>query len=238
MRSSRNWHGASLGQKLAAAAGLVFLHAPVWVIVLLIAGLILSVVFHKKISLIRVCLQGSALAWIIMLLLLQRPNAWSKIWIFLLPLVILWAVAGIFGLLGLFRMKAVPIPAILLAVLMAAAGYHAITLLPQLPGLWHFLGDEESAVLFVKSGMTSADGLVVAPPDDAPVWYYAERHGISEALSRADESDQWYVLVNPGEGQTTASVMEERGPEVRNSLACEPMDDFGKIIVYKCRETP
>ena len=34
MRSRRDWHGASLGQKLAAAAGLVFLHAPVWVIVL------------------------------------------------------------------------------------------------------------------------------------------------------------------------------------------------------------
>lgn len=34
MRSRRNWNGASLGQKLAAAAGLVFLHAPVWVIVL------------------------------------------------------------------------------------------------------------------------------------------------------------------------------------------------------------
>ncbi|MCJ7451085.1 MAG: ABC transporter permease [Steroidobacteraceae bacterium] len=34
MRSRRNWNGASLGQKLAAAAGLAFLHAPVWVIVL------------------------------------------------------------------------------------------------------------------------------------------------------------------------------------------------------------
>jgi len=34
MRSRRDWNGASLGQKLAAAAGLVFLHAPVWVIVL------------------------------------------------------------------------------------------------------------------------------------------------------------------------------------------------------------
>jgi putative spermidine/putrescine transport system permease protein len=34
MRSRRDWNGASLGQKLAAAAGLLFLHAPVWVIVL------------------------------------------------------------------------------------------------------------------------------------------------------------------------------------------------------------
>jgi putative spermidine/putrescine transport system permease protein len=34
MRSRRDWNGASLGQKLAAAAGLVFLHAPVLVIVL------------------------------------------------------------------------------------------------------------------------------------------------------------------------------------------------------------
>jgi putative spermidine/putrescine transport system permease protein len=34
MRSRKDWNGASFGQKLAAAAGLVFLHAPVWVIVL------------------------------------------------------------------------------------------------------------------------------------------------------------------------------------------------------------
>jgi putative spermidine/putrescine transport system permease protein len=34
MRSRRDWNRATLGQRLAAAAGLVFLHAPVWVIVL------------------------------------------------------------------------------------------------------------------------------------------------------------------------------------------------------------
>jgi len=34
MRSRKDWNGASFGQKLAATAGLVFLHAPVWVIVL------------------------------------------------------------------------------------------------------------------------------------------------------------------------------------------------------------
>lgn len=34
MRSRKDWNGASPGQKLAAAAGLLFLHAPVWVIVL------------------------------------------------------------------------------------------------------------------------------------------------------------------------------------------------------------
>ena len=33
-RRHRDWNGASLGSKLAAAAGLVFLHSPVWVIVL------------------------------------------------------------------------------------------------------------------------------------------------------------------------------------------------------------
>jgi len=34
MRSSRDWNRASLGQRIAAFAGLVFLHLPVWVIVL------------------------------------------------------------------------------------------------------------------------------------------------------------------------------------------------------------
>ena len=34
MRSKSRWGGASTGLKIAAAAGLVFLHLPVWVIVL------------------------------------------------------------------------------------------------------------------------------------------------------------------------------------------------------------
>ncbi len=34
MRSRRNWNDASTGQKLAALAGLAFLHLPVWIIVL------------------------------------------------------------------------------------------------------------------------------------------------------------------------------------------------------------
>ena len=34
MRSRKHWQGASFGQKLAAAAGLLFLHFPVWVIVI------------------------------------------------------------------------------------------------------------------------------------------------------------------------------------------------------------
>ena len=211
---------------------------PGWAVILVIAGWILSLVFHKKFPSIRFPLQVAALLWIVVLLLVQRPNAWSKVWMFLLPMVILWAAAGVFGLLGLLKIKTITLPSILLPIFLIFVGYHTASLVPQLPELWQNKGDEESAVLFVKADREAEDGLVVAPPDDAPVWYYAERHGISDALSHVELSPQWYVLVNPGEGQTTNSVMAERGPLLVNPLACVKLKTFGKLTLYKCRETP
>jgi 4-amino-4-deoxy-L-arabinose transferase-like glycosyltransferase len=238
--ASVSWSGflETLVQRLRETWSEWTFRVPGWLIILVITGWILSLLLHRKISTTRVPLQLASAVWIVALLVIQRPNAWSKVWMFLLPLVILWAAAGIFGSLGLLKIKKIPLPAILLLLVLAFVGYNASTLLPQLPVLWQAKGDEESAVLFVKADMEGEDGLVVAPPDDAPVWYYAERYGISNALARADVSIQWYVLVNPDEGQTPDSVMEDRGPEGIDAIACVQLNTFGKIVVYQCQETP
>lgn len=208
---------------------------PVLIVSLLVAGWTLSLLFHKKISSTRVPLHLASALWIIILLIIQRPNAWSKVWVFLLPLVLLWAAAGIAGVLGLVKVKSVPLSALVVGLLFFAAAWRAAWLLPQLPELWAVHGDEENAVLFAESQLEAGDELVVAPPDDASVWYYAELHGLSAVLYQPESVfDRLFVFVNPDEGQTPASVMDERGPGQDSVSLCNLLQTFGKIQIFEC----
>lgn len=212
---------------------------PPTILLLLAAGWTLSLLLHKKISPTRLPLQAAAAVWILVLLLVQRPNAWSKVWVFLQPLMILWAAAGIFGLLGLVKVKNIRLSALAVLLLAAAVTWHSARLARELPGLWAARGDEENAVLFVQTRLAGRDKLVVSPPDDAPVWYYAERHGLHDSVFQRDSAfDRLFVLVNPDEGQTPASVIAGRGPQLEESPACSLLETIGKLQVFECKANP
>ena len=209
------------------------------VVALLAAGLTLSLLLHKKISSTRVPLQAAAATWILLLLVVQRPNAWSKVWVFLLPLALLWAAAGLLGWAGKHTWKSLPISSVLVLLAILPFAWRAAHLAPELPDLWAMRGDEENAVLFVQEHLQGADFLVVAPPDDAPVWYYAELHGLRERVyGGASAFDRLFVLVNPAEGQTPATVLAERGPALSEPPSCEKLEEIGKIHIFVCRVNP
>ena len=111
-------------------------------------------------------------------------------------------------------------------------------LAPQLPAAWAARGDEEAAVLFVQSQLQEGDLIVVASPDDAPVWYYSELHGIPDARFdiRNPAFERTLVLVDPVEGQTPASVIAERGPDptLLDVESCNLLGSFGKMQVFVC----
>lgn len=215
---------------------------PSVVIILLVAGLFMSLFFHRRISSIRIPLQLAALLWIMILLLVQRPNAWSKVWFFLQPLILIWAAGGIIGLLGKVRLQFLhnlPLAALVLVVALLGGIRQAALLVPQLPGLWAIRGDEEKTVLFVQSQLQEEDMILVAPPDDAPVWYYSELHGIPDARfdTQASAFGRALVIVDAEAGQTPASVIAERGPE-STDLDVESarlLDTFGKLQVFELR---
>jgi len=206
----------------------------------LAAGWILSIVFHRRLSTTRVPLQYAALLWITALIIIQRPNAWAKVWLFLLPLMLVWATAGAVGVLEKVRpkfLRSLPLAVIVVGLALLAGIQHAAWLVPQLPELWAGRGGEEKAVLFVQGQLQENDLIIVAPPDDAAVWYYSELHGIMNthfdpkmAFGRA------LVLVDPGEVQTPASVISERGPDpsLVDIGSCHLLDTFDKILVFEC----
>jgi hypothetical protein len=209
-------------------------------IIILVVGWTLAIVFHRKISSFRLPLQLAALAWIIVMLLIQRPNAWSKVWVFLQPLMLLWAAAGIFALLGKVRLglarRFSPAP-LALGLLLVAGLWQAVRLVPQLPSLWAIQGQEERAVLFVQPRLQPADRIVVAPTADAAVWYYSYLHGIPDShFDRSDGSfSRAFVLVNLAEAQTPSSVIADRGPalELFEIASANLLETFGSLQVYE-----
>jgi len=185
-------------------------------------------------------LQIAALLWIVALLLIQRPNAWTKVWVFLQPLMLLWAAAGIFGLVQKIRFgpsRRLSLSMAAFGVILAAGIWQAIRLAPQLPELWAEKGQEETAVLFIRDQMQEDDWVVVAPTLDAPVWYYSELHGIPDGYfnSRSSDFQRLIVLVNPAEGQTLDSVISQRGPALQDldSGSAHLMGTFGSLQVFE-----
>ncbi len=213
---------------------------PPAVILLLAAGWTLSLVLHHRLSNTRIPLHLAALLWIVVLLIVQRPNAWSKVWVFLQPLMLIWAAAGTLGLLRKIRLnfgRGVPLAAVVFGLALLAGLWRATRLAPELPELWAARGDEERAVLFVQSQLQAGDLIVVSPPDDAPVWYYSELHGIPDVHFDVETAfERALVLVDPVEGQTPASVVVERGPDpaLLSVESCSLLETFGKIQVFDC----
>jgi hypothetical protein len=213
---------------------------PLFMVILLAAGWILSLIFHQRLSTTRVPLQLAALLWIAALIIIQRPNAWPKVWLFLLPLMLLWAAAGTVGLLEKIRFKflrGLPLAVLVIGLALLAGIQHAAWLAPQLTNLWAGRGGEENAVLFVQGQLQDADLIIVAPPDDAAVWYYSELHGIM--MSHFDPHmafNRALVLVDTVEGQTPASVISQRGPDpaLVDVGSCRQLDTFDKILVFEC----
>ncbi|HTX92051.1 MAG TPA: glycosyltransferase family 39 protein [Anaerolineales bacterium] len=190
---------------------------PLVILLVLGIGIILSLAFHRKLSTSRVPLQLAALLAISALLIVQRPNAWSKVWVFLQPLLLIWAAAGTVGLLREIRLKfarnislaAVVVGAIFLAGLVGAA-----RIAPGLPGRWAAIGDVEATTIYLKGQLQANDYVVVDWPDDAPLWFYFLLHGIkNQHLDKNIPFTRALVLVEPVNGQTLESVIADRGPD-------------------------
>ena len=194
------------------------LHVPTEIVILFVIGWVSSLVFHRKIASARIPLQLAALVWFVILILLKRPNAEARFWSFLMPLILIWASAGTFGLLQKIRLKfvsGIPLAGPVFGLMVIYGFWHASWLMPQFPALWAGHGKQEDVVLFVQSRLKPDDLIVVSSPDDAPVWYYSDLHGIPEAFFDINKSDfkRTLVLVDKQWNQTLEWVLADRGPD-------------------------
>jgi len=210
---------------------------PITILILLEIGWVLSLVFHARIAKARIPLQLAALLWISAQLLIQRPNAEARFWSFLMPLFLMWAAAGIFGFLQKVRVKGVSLAAPVIGLLLVYGFWYSSWLLPQLPVLWAGRAKQEEAVLFIQSQLQQNDMIVVSSPDDAPVWYYSDYHGLPEKYFNNKNASfkRAVVLVDTQWDQTLQWVLDDRGPapEQLNIASAHLLKSIGTIQVFE-----
>lgn len=190
---------------------------PDWVTIIAICGLLASFFVPKLPKNRRMPLILAGLLWIGTALIVQRVAPWPRIWLFLLPLFVIWISAGIIGLFDLFASRIsygdyfmMGLVSILI-ILPLAAGF--VRSYSQYSQKLHSTGEVEQVAEFLEGYIHPDDVVVVTSPDTIVLKYYLRRYGVSQEvteLTKGKGFDTALVVVNLAHGQTIDYVLDRR----------------------------
>jgi uncharacterized membrane protein len=190
---------------------------PGYISLLALLGFIVSFFYPKTPQNRRVPLIAAGLLWIGTTLIVQRVAPWPRIWLFLLPLFIIWISAGLVGLIDLI-FKRLPnllfirewLTALLIILPLLAGFARGYT---QYSQKLQSQGETEEIANFLTDYLKPKDVVVVTSPDTIVLKYYLMRNDLSEEfteLRKDKDFDHALVVVNKALGQTLGYVLERR----------------------------
>lgn len=193
---------------------------PVWIAWLLAAGVVLSVALHWKAQKNKIPLQIAAMIALELIFVVQRPNAWSRTWTYLLPLVLTWAAAGwvmltkvVFSTKWFDRSKVKqPLPVVLLAAsLLAIFLLGSIHLAKNLQYVRGEIGQEESVTLALAKCIADDDMVLTSINYGPAFWYYFDRYGLPmNTIINLREHTGWqrvFFVVDSRENESYVALM-------------------------------
>ncbi|MHC1772007.1 MAG: glycosyltransferase family 39 protein [Flexilinea sp.] len=193
---------------------------PSYVWIALFLGNLIILCFHRSNSSARIPLQLAFLLWLPPVILYQRPNLWPRTQIYLWVPIIMWGAAGIIFAISQISKKFLPdrenfIVRLLISILILT------TAIPQFRtaiSISKVVSNHESAIRRIMQDSLEGVLIVVAPEDDASMWYYADRYDLPKSLfDRNRPFSTVYVYANPinegfEEPRTIDDVINRYGP--------------------------
>jgi hypothetical protein len=214
---------------------------------LFLAGVILSQVFHRRLSKTRLPLALPIFLWCGFLVTAQQVAPWPRIWLFLLPVFFIWAAAGLIGLAG-------HVSALKTAGHSRAASWAAVASALVLTGLITFqvlqlqtpnisretgaYGDTLPAAEFLKSYLLPGDTVIVTLPSNYPLRYYFALNDIPADYFYHRKSGPSFqraiVVVNQLFGQNLADVIQQASvQDYLNPAAGKLIQDYKGVLLYE-----
>jgi len=180
-------------------------------------GWVIGLVFHAQLSRLPIPLQAG-LVILPVIVFIQRPNPWARIWLFLVPLMLIWSAAGVTYLLEVVsRLFKNPMRAQrgLLALLSVTLLAGTVVYVAQRAPLGERrFGGVEQSLRFIQPQLQSGDLVIITAPEDAPLWYYFYQYNLPREMLRRDiPFRRAFVLVSIAHQQTLEQVIRERGPD-------------------------
>jgi len=203
---------------LAATWAQWHMDVPAWLAALLAVGAIMSLIWHRRIAAIRLPLLSGVLAWCLPVVGLQRVTPFPRVWLFVLPLYLGLAVAGVGHICsrieakrpgwGCFLSSAAGILLVLYlgtnALLRQSIYYSEET------GTFR---DGEVVTAFLKGNLGRDDRVLVLPPADGVLTYHftVERMPLTLLNSDLDTASRIVVVTCKPERQSLEEVTAAAG---------------------------
>jgi hypothetical protein len=234
---------------------------PLALTLILALGFFLSLALHWRIQATRWPLPLVLSAWITLLLLTRRPDAYDRFWSWLITPILLWAAAGIVETTRNLTFIPRPspkgrgarsegesirpatqaagnlFPAILTGLAVLGLATSLAVSIPTFPEKWTKMGNPEASALYLKDNLQPGDAVLAGYPNNAPLWYYLSLYGVPETAWQArDDFSRAYVLVAANqENQSLKSVIKsyKLDPAAFALERAEGLMRYGQILIYR-----
>ena len=209
--------------------------------ILLAMGFLLSILLSRSIASDKVPLQLAAFVFITIELAIHRPNPWSRIWQFILPLYLIWAAAGWLAFINRLSQrrawKVNPTQLLSIAGVVLLIGTSLIRSLAYYPDLKPYPEEVEQTVILLKDFHQEYDIVLMEPPRDVPIEYYARLYDIpSEVFNRAQPFKRAFIIVDRKSKQTLDSVFAYNGSEIFffKLETLQLIEQYQELDIYIC----
>ncbi len=220
------------------------LDIPMWFSIVLGIGVVLSVIFHKHGKAGKTPMQLCVLLALTLIFIIQRPNPWTRVWTYLLPMVLTWAAAGWFlavrGLVQKDEKRSLPdwmLSTVFLIVLVSLSVQHIIQNMPYIYGE---KGQEET-VTYEMQSLITADDIVLTSSGFGPAfWYYFDMLGMPQStIVNPDLESDWqslYLIVDDRYDATPGELLEGDLSELEDccSETLQTVISYGHYQVFVC----
>lgn len=190
---------------------------------------------YKKFAKHRFPLQIAFASGIITMILIQRPNAWGRVWSFSIALLLIWAAAGAAGVLGKLKIGQVSLAAAMLLFASVAAMGHAARLIPSLSLHPAERSNTQASADFLAQELRPND-MILMDGSHAPLLEYELLiQGDFEGYFDREQAHERIILVVVEKNGENLGVLQEKFAErYRFDLATlKHLRSFGNYQIYE-----
>ena len=213
---------------------------PLWLEITLALGFAAGLALHRKVSRVRIPAQLTSLVWLVLVLLIQRPDPNARLWTFLIPFWLVWSAAGLVEGLRLLCVTARWRSGLLVLALVGLTIFSYQRTLRYFPSLAPGPGNVEATALYLQPLLEPADGVIITSDDGPALWYYLRLYGTDDRyyVQQLDERtlERVYILVDESVGQTLQSAAEDRRLEgvTFDFAGAQRLTRIGSTSIYLC----
>lgn len=208
---------------------------PVWLAWL---GLFLGVIAflgQKKFAKHRFPLQVAFAAGVVTLIIIQRPNAWARIWSFSIAILLIWAAAGAVGVLSKWKIGQVSLAAAMIVFASVAVMGHAARLLPSLSIHPAERSNAQASADFLTTELRTGD-MILMDGSHAPLLEYELLvQGDFENYFEREQAHKRIILIVVEKNGENLGVLQKKFAErYRFDLATlKELRRFGNYQIYE-----